>query len=436
MTGVIQAILCCLCGAGISPDSPGSDRPANDPAIADVVFFDRLQQTFVLLNGIVLPAYLDHFRDEPDKSAVVHFYAGRLAEVQKDPARASEHFQKSAGVFLDRPTADKPPANSDGATPQQWMAAALATLAQAGRPKAEVGYEPAEILEHHLNNLGAKPHVVLQRRGISDGPDTTANCPLYDPELFFAHRRLWELKTKSSLTAEPSRIHESLAKAHARISQLRQQPTSREMSLRRFLDVESHRVAAREVFWLYRCLAVEQEKAGDPTAAHESLLRAWAVGDALFPVSERGRMERLDRVFLAELGDVYARLGRFDLMLRYMYSQQGLPARYEMARPVAELARVAESVRLARHDESAADQLDEFLPETVSQILFEQPVLNLPPGTRATIGSIWYFTRSGQIGWWLVGSGAILMMFPVAWFLSRAVRRSRAGAAPDKISQG
>jgi hypothetical protein len=324
-------------------------------AQSDVNFYDRLHQTFLKLNDVVIPAYVDHFRDEPEKLAVVRYYADRLGEVHKRSALSvrepAEIQPSSAGGALD-----------ESAPPDVWMRSAL----------AQAHGSNADVLAYQLGVLGSRAHAVLQRADESGDEARTARCPLFDAELLWAHRRLWELKTGRPAPAAPQNLRDAIAARHAAIVGTRQLPEKAELSLRRFLDQE--RQTVWELAWLYRCLGVEQERADDERAARQSYLRAWAIGDALFPAAERGRLERFDPLFLAELGDVYARLGRFDLMLRYMYSENGLPARYEMARPVAELARVAESVRLARPGERPSEDLAETFPETVSQILFEQAV--------------------------------------------------------------
>lgn len=369
--------------------------PAETPA--EVIFHDRLHQTFLLLNQVAIPAYVEHFHDEPEKLAVVNYYAARLVEAQKQDA---PRLATPAGSLKESSSADETPRDV-------WMQAALGAALR----------NDLDILEHHLGVLGAQPHTVLQRK---DDAANTARCVLFDPELLWAHRRLWELKTGSRAPTAPPRVLDALAERQAIVRALREQPENSELSLRKFLD--QHRQIVWELGWLYRCLGVEHEQAGDVSHARDSYLRAWAIGDALFPVSERGRLDRFDRVFLAELGDVYARLGRYDLMLRYMYSDQGLPARFEMARPIAELARVAESVRLARHDESAAEQLDEVLPETVSQILFEQPVM--PPASAVATTIEGSSNLAVRVGWVLIGIGGVVLLVAVVWRLIRATRRT------------
>src|SRR5262249_21979009 len=157
-------------------------------------------------------------------------------------------------------------------------------------------------------------------------------------------------------------------------------------------------------------MAQEQEAQRD--AARDSYSRAWAIGDALFPVSQRGRLETMNPVFLAELGDVYARLQRYDLMLRYMYSDQGLPARYDIAKPIADLARIAESVRLVRRVEAPLEQVEEVLPETVSQILFETAVPSWSPSLSGQTASARSATRSAA--WILLVAGSGLLLLAVA----------------------
>jgi hypothetical protein len=129
----------------------------------------------------------------------------------------------------------------------------------------------------------------------------------------------------------------------------------------------------------------------------------------------------MDPLFLVELGDVYARLGRYDLMLRYMYSQDALPARMAMARPITELARIAESVRLARPDASSHELTEEVLPETVSQVLFDQPVLR---GHRlAEHAAPGAMTRPRVVGWVLLSSGSVVLLGAFAWLIRRGYRR-------------
>jgi hypothetical protein len=399
----LQFAIILLCGPVAVQPLAGEEPPQSSVAAAvstEVQFYDRLHQTFMLLNQVAIPAYMEHFRDEPEKLAVVSYYAERLTEAHKQdmPRRVRPEIN------------EKGKAAGDNTPLHVWMQAAL----------GEARGNNVEILEHHLGVLGARPHAVLQRTDEADVSATTARCVLFDPELLWAHRRLWELKTGGRVPVDPDRVLDSLVDRQAGVRALREQPENSELSLRRFLD--KHRRLVWELGWLYRCFGVEQERAGDLSQARESYLRAWAIGDALFPVSERGRLDRFDRVFLAELGDVYARIGRYDLMLRYIYSDQGLPAQFEMAKPIAELARVAESVRLARHDESAVEQLDEVLPETVSQILFEQPVMPAAPEAEKSIAdsSNWAI----RAGWVLIGVGGVVLLVAVASRLIRANRRT------------
>ena len=389
-----------LCGLATVEPLAGEEIPQSPVAEAvstEVQFYDRLHQTFLLLNQVAIPAYMEHFRDEPKKLTVVTYYAERLAEAQTQDGPRRESLAINARELA-----------GDDTPPDVWMQAAF----------GEARGHNVEVLEHHLGMLGARPHAVLQRTDETDVAATTARCVLFDPELLWAHRRLWELKTGSQPPAQPQSVFNALADRQAAVRALREQPENSELSLRKFLD--RYRLLVWELGWLYRNHGVEQERAGDVSEARESYLRAWAIGDALFPVSERGRLDRFDRVFLAELGDVYARLGRYDLMLRYIYSDQGLPAQFEMARPLAELARVAESVRLARHDESAGEQLDEVLPETVSQILFEQPVMATKVEETNAGSSNWPV----RLGWILIGGGGLVLLVAVASRLIRANRRA------------
>ncbi len=377
----------------------------------EVLFYDRLHETFLLLSEVALPAYLEHFRDEPEKLAVVRYYADRLAAVRGgDGAR-------SGGAATAAPAADP----NDKAPPDVWMQAALAAARR----------DDAGTLEYQLGMLGAQPHAVLHRAD-ADNASKTAACPLYDPELIRAHRRLWELKSQARAAAGPRRDAAALADRQAAVQALRREPANAELSLRRFLD--QNRAPVWELGWSFRCVGVEHERVGDAAAARENYLRALAIGDVLFPVAERGRADRFDRVFLAELGDVYARLGRFDLMLRYMYSEQGLPAKYEMARPVAELARVSESVRLARPAETPSELDEETLPETVSQILFEQPVLRpraAPPSADAEVGG-----RRGRLGWWFIAGGGGVLAAAVAWrLIGRYTRKALAADRTSSLSR-
>ena len=109
-------------------------------------------------------------------------------------------------------------------------------------------------------------------------------------------------------------------------------------------------------------------------------------------------------------------------MLRYMYSDQGLPARYDMAKPIAELARVAEALRLGRSDDTSAVDVDEVLPETLSQILFEQPVFQQQATSEPAVASV--RTGSSMWGWVILGSGFILLVGGVAWRVSLVGRRA------------
>lgn len=364
-----------------------------DSDFDEILFFDRLHQTFLLLYQIAIPAYREHFRGEPDKLSVIQYYAERLAAVMKD-----EPTEAQLAV----------PVASDGspaaiASARTAMRAALTALATG----------ITESAEHHLNLVGAKPRVELSRSDESRGA-STARCLLYDPELFWAHRRLRELKTSRALEMAPGSISQAMDDAHVAIRLLRGQPSERDLSLRKFLD--KHRQAAWKLAWLYRCRGLELD---DPIAARVCFLRAWTIGDALFPVAERGRIDRFDPVFLAELADVYARLERFDLMLRYIYCDEGLPARYELARPIAELARVAESIRLVRGDQTADVHGDQELPETVSQVLFDQPVIAQPNLHITELNRTFEAPRGMRFGWLLVGIGGCLMCAAIAWGIAR-----------------
>jgi hypothetical protein len=374
----------------------GSDT-VREAEFDEIVFFDRLHQTFLLLNQVALPAYLEHFSGEPDKLTIVQYYMDRLAEVLKGESIDNESSSRLVDGSLE---ADTPRC--------VWMRAALAEL-RAGRTGSA---------EHHLSILGAEPQAELRRLDGSAAA-STARCPLYDPELLAAHCRLWQLKTGRQATAAPSNVMQSLTKQHVAIQTMRRQPGESDLSLRKFLD--KHRRLVWELGWAYRCRGLEL--VADATAARTCFLRAWTIGDALFPVSERGRIDRFDPIFLAELGDVYARLGRYDLMLRYIYCDGGLPGRHEMARPVADLARVAESVRLVHADESSELPLEKELPETVSQILFEQPVASQPnPVTSQATPRVQ--SHGLSLGWILVTAGGCLVCGAIAWRIVRLARRS------------
>jgi hypothetical protein len=360
-----------------------------------VLFFDRLHQTFELLNRIALPAYRDHFRDDPEKLAVIGYYAGRLAT-----DRNLRHELPDAST-LDAST-------EPDAARAKLMRAALAEL-RAGR---------AVDAEVHLKELGVEPHIELQRVDASM-PANTARCPLYDADLLYAHRELWRLKTGRPAPDQPASGAQSIAEQHDAIRAARQQAGDSELSLRKFLD--KHRRLIWGLAWSYRCRGIEL--GADADASRVCFLRAWTIGDALFPASDRGRIDRFDPVFLAELGDIYARLGRFDLMLRYIYCDDGLPARYEMARPVAELARVAEAIRLTRVDGTDDLPLEKQMPETVAQILFERPVAVQPSPIASRVarpGS----AKNAHIGWILLASGACLIGGAVVWRFVRVARRA------------
>ena len=437
----------------------GSDGPPapQDVALDEFAFYDRLHQTFQLLCGVAHQAYFDHFRDEPDNLGVVHFYAGRLAVSQNHVANAVDHFRQSFELAdkesyyafyssdwlrrLNEGTVATKAAHTKlydaywGTGPQSWMRAALAYVV-----RTDIS-NPTDYARYFMGQLEFHPHIVLQRTTPVPAPELRpeqwslspmlAVCPLYDPELLWVHRRLAERKSSPpSIPPQAGRDGvrpveaaggvEPLAAAQLEVRTLREQPENRELSLRKFLD--QHRTAVWRLGWLYRCRGLELERTGEQSAAPADYLRGWAIGDALFPVAMRGRLDRFDPVFLAELGDVYARLRRYDLMLRYMYSDVGLPARYEIARPIAELARVAEAVRLTRSDETLPEQAEELLPETVSQILFEQPVPKLNAGIEPTIAST--RPRSSTWGWVFLGGGFLLLLIGIAWRLSLAGRRS------------
>jgi hypothetical protein len=383
-------------------------RPTGDDTgeMHEILLLDRLHQTFLLLNQVAIPAYIEHFRGEPENLAVVQYYAERLRAVTN-------------GEAPKLPVAAPIPkgASSELHTPRNvWMRAALSELRKGA----------TDIAEHHLKVLGAQPHGEL-RRADETRQANTARCVLYDPELFWAHRRLWELKTGHTAQVVPANVSQAIDQGHAAIRSLRDQSGERELSLRKFLD--KHRHAASRLAWLYRCRGMELDR--HPHAARTCFLRAWAIADALFPASERGRLDRFDPVFLAELGDVYARLERFDLMLRYIYCDEGLPARYELARPVAELARVAESVRLGRADKTTAAHEEQELPETVSQILFDQPVVTpSKPRPAQVVGNI---ETSGRVdlGWVFVVVGGCLVCTAIAWGIVRVARRPHRQANQD-----
>jgi hypothetical protein len=449
-------------GLGGLDDAPSKRAgvQADEPA----QFHDRMHQTFVLLNHVVLPAYLDHFRDESDKLAVVHYYAGRLAWNEDDMDRSADHFRQCfllaepdsyysfyACNWLRDPDLERRVASVEegrridetwkrlydrywGAGPQSWVRAANSTVGKTDSPQR------ADSARLFLNHLGNHPHIVLQRGMPVVTPDqkpeewklveSVARCPLYDPQLLSIHTRVAAREAGATTSVEPLDLPQELARSQLAVRALREQPEDRELSLRKFLD--RHRTAIWRLGWLHRSTGLQQERSGDSAAARESYMRAWAIGDSLFPVSDRGRLDRFDRVFLAELGDVYARLGRYDLMLRYMYSDSGLPAQFDMARPVAELARVAESVRLARHDESAGEQLDEVLPETVSQILFEQPVM--PAATAVERRSADSSNWAVRTGWMLIGVGGVVLLVAVATRLIRTKRRTAFERAAKSVS--
>jgi hypothetical protein len=384
--------------AGYAQAPQATQDRATHQQFDEIVFFDRLHQTFVLLNQVAIPAYLEHFSGEPDNLAVVEYYAQRLASVlRNDPWRSGDP-------------------NSDGAAPDEnaprdvWMRATLSELARNSQQAAE----------RYLKRVGSEPHAELHRMDATREANT-ARCVLYDPALFGAYRRLHELKSGRSLAPIGDNVSQSLEECHGSIRSLRDQPVERELSLRKFLD--KNRSAVWQLAWLYRCRGIELE-AGS-AAARACFLRALSLGEALFPASERGRLDRFDPIFLAELGDVFARLERFDLMLRYIYCDNGLPARYELTRPVAELARVAESIRLMRADVTTVSHDEQELPETVSQILFDRPVL-AQAGTAAKGTDSHFENGSGlQLGWLLMGAGGCLVVVAIAWCAVRAARRPR-----------
>jgi hypothetical protein len=429
----------------VADESDGRQAPAA-ATFDQLAFYDRLHQTFQLLCGLAHQAYFDHFRDEPDKLAVVYYYAGRLAESQDDRTKAVEHFSRSfelsdkdsyysfyssvrlqelhEGTAATHATYTKLYSAFWGAGPQALMRSALGEVARTDTPDA------TDIAQYFVNQLGFQPHIVLQRGTPVPSPElppeqwphspVLARCALYDPELLWVHRRLDERKSSGTVGKETVVGAEQLTAAQLAVRRLREQPENRELSLRKFLD--RHRAAVWELGWLHRCRALDFERAGELAAAREGYLRAWAIGESLFSVADRGRMDRFSPVFLAELGDVYARLGRYDLMLRYMYSDQGLPARYEIAKPIAELARVAESLRLAGSDDTSAVDGDVVLPETVSQILFGQPVIDPPATSEPTLARA--ADRTNTWGWVVLGGGLGVLLVSVVWRLSAAWRRT------------
>ena len=411
--------------------------PTPQTTPSEVLFYDRLHQTFLLMNQVVLPAYAEHFQDDPVSLSIVHHFEGRLAELRGDWRGALKSFHKSCTLVPmnyfysclsgERILADERSTEVLGQdelrriqSMNKWTRMAFQQAPFIEPALAAANRGDTQELSKWLNRGGSSPALVLKRTSGVESSPLTAQCPVYDPELFWAHRRLWELKSGGGPPAEPGRIHDAIAERQLAIRARRERPEDAELSLRKFLD--KHRQVIWELGWLYRCLGVELDQAGNAAGSRENYLRAWVIGDSLFPASERGRLDRFDRVFLAEVGDVYARLGRYDLMLRYMYSDQGLPAQYEMTKPIAELARVAESVRLVRHDETASEQLDEALPETVSQILFEQAVMAPVPAANqaSTTGA----SGSSRLGWALVAGGGVVLLGALVWRLSRSTRPS------------
>ncbi|GEM_PF-6562627 len=447
MNYVVVLVVAALWGAAAPAD--GTPAPQANPATDDVRFYDRLHQTFLHVTAVAIDAYLEHFADEPHKLAVVHYYAARLAQIENDHARAGEHFAKSfelaepdsyyafySSVFLKEPefgNAVASRAEADraettyarmyqrfwGVGSQSWIRAAIGDVRR-------TDIDATDYARLFINNAGLHPHVVLQRGVPVPAPelrpeqwalaDDVARCPLYDPHLIWVHRQLAARAARTPLDDRETNREREVAAGLVR--RLRELPENRELSLRKFLD--QNRADVWRLGWLHRSLGVKQSQVGDRTAARASFLRAATIGDALFSAAERGRIDRFDRVFLAELGDVYARLGRYDLMLRYMYSDQGLPALNHAAQPIAELARVAESIRLARGDAAAAELDDEALPPTVNEILFGGPLPTESP-VAADAGSALGGGRTNALGWLLIGAGAIVLL-AAAW-VTRQVRR-------------
>jgi hypothetical protein len=422
-------------------------------------FYDRLHQTFLHLTGVAIDAYLEHFADEPHKLAVVHYYGGRLAQIENDRARAGEHFRRSfllaeadsyyafyASVHLKESeygAALRSPAESQsvaatyarlydqfwGAGSQSWMRAAMAYTHRTDITDA------ADYARLFINNVGFHPHVVLQRGVPVPAADLrpeqwvlaegVARCPLYDPHFIWVHRQLADRAASTPL--DDRETNRERAVAAGLVRRLRELPENRDLSLRKFLD--QNRADVWRLGWLNRSLGVKQAQVGDHSAARTSFLQAATIGDALFPPAERGRMDRFDRVFLAELGDVYARLGRYDLMLRYMYSDQGLPAINDLARPIAELARVAESVRLARRDTAAAELNDEALPQTVNDILFGEPLPSDPAPVE--VAAALDGGSTNRFGWLLVGGGGLVLLGSIAWVVRVAWQRPSRPVSAD-----
>ena len=187
-----------------------SDASAAD-AEASLILFDRLHQTFILLNHAVFPAYEEHFLDEPDKLATVRHYSTRLAETLRSGSPTE--------------SSDSSEADSEDASAEHLMRQALAA-ARAGRQ---------DLLDRHLQRLGSQPHAVLQRLGDAWSL-ATAHCLLYDPELLWAHRWLWELKIGRHAPGDPINVQDGLADRQMDIRRLREQPENAELSLRKFMD--------------------------------------------------------------------------------------------------------------------------------------------------------------------------------------------------------
>lgn len=434
MNSTALAIVLGLVGA--VADDTDAARRAPDPALAEIILYDRLDQTFRLLNALAIQTYLDHFQDKPEALATVEYYAGRLAELEESIDEAFEHYRRSLVVRYDHAAAWLSEHDGkDGALTEEERRQIRLRLYKALNPLFLLDIEGAAVAAlksarvGDVESLEESVQVLTDprwRRSVSRNDDdqvsSAAICVLHDPCLFWVQRRLAELRSGRKLPSAPAALTTALHDVHAAVRVLRDGSDDRELSLRKFLD--KHRATVWQLGWLYRCRGLELERAGNATAGREHFVRAWAIGDALFPASERGRLDKFDPVFLAELGDVYARLGRYDLMLRYMYSDAGLPARFELARPIAELARVAESVRLARADDPASTSDDEALPETVSQILFELPV---EPSSRDRVSPVGGTTTdagsSHMWGWVFLSAGAAVLIGGLAWAVSRSSRR-------------
>ncbi len=393
-----------------------------------------MDRTYRLLLRIAFTAYLDHLRDEPRQAAVVCYFYGLLDAWEGREESAQKWFHKcialdSGGEYAQRarcwlqlPTETLPgpmsfelvragklkqvPAEATPGNQLDLVHEAVRAAAVEDRTRLKV----------LLDAIGTKPQETLRRTDLPQGSET-AECELFDPALLWLYAQAAGVSGSHGSALNIQRAVDRLMRLHKEIADLRDRMPDGEMSLGRF--VRQYRAKVRELghlYWTVACSAVDRNGAlsrrlhdarlpnGLPLTPGVCLRRALEIDEALFAPDMRGGIECVEHTLLSELGDIYAKVGRFDLLLRYVYSSAGLPARYPPARIIASLAYIAEGMRLAA-PQLLPEPVAETPRERISDILLHGTP-SLPPTREATTSGIRWLVLSAA-AFLAAGFGAI-----------------------------